>query len=160
MQVYLLLKLLHIIAVIIFLGNITTGLFWMRRADRTGQPAFISFTMEGVIASDRWFTIPGVVIITAGGIAAAIEGGIPLLRTGWIFWSIVLFTLSGIIFMTRVVPLQKKIYSITRMEAEKVDMTLYRSYLKQWEAWGIASLLTPLAAMVMMVLKIPLRSGF
>ena len=32
---YLLIKLLHVIAVIAFLGNITTGLFWHAHAART-----------------------------------------------------------------------------------------------------------------------------
>ena len=35
---YLALKLLHIVAVILFLGNITTGLFWHAHAARTKQP--------------------------------------------------------------------------------------------------------------------------
>jgi uncharacterized membrane protein len=107
MNPYLLLKLIHIIAVIIFLGNIITGLFWMRKADKTNNRSIIAFTMKGIIDSDRLFTIPGVIIITIGGFAAAIQGGIPLLRTGWIFWPIVLFSLSGLAFAWKVVPLQK-----------------------------------------------------
>src|SRR5688572_31698282 len=88
MNSYLLFKFIHVFAVIIFMGNIIAGLFWMRRANKTGNFSIISFTMKSVIASDRWFTIPGVIIITAAGFSAAIQGGLPLLRTGWIFWSI------------------------------------------------------------------------
>ena len=95
MNAYALLKLIHIIAVIIFLGNIITGLFWMRIANKTNNLHIISFTMKGIMISDKWFTIPGVFVITAGGFSAAIQGGLPLLRTGWIFWSIVLFSLSS-----------------------------------------------------------------
>src|SRR6476620_1982204 len=113
MNGYLFLKLIHILAVIMFIGNITTGLFWMRQANKTSNFSIISFTMKGVIASDRWFTIPGVIIITAAGFSAAIHGGLPLLRTGWIFWSLVLFTSSGLIFSLKVVPLQKKILQFT-----------------------------------------------
>ena len=161
MNIYALLKLIHIIAVIIFLGNIITGLFWMRIANKTNNLSIISFTMKGIITSDKWFTIPGVIVITLGGFSAAIEGGLPLLRTGWIFWSIVLFSLSGIIFTTKLAPLQKKIFQLTEnTETVKSNHDLYQASLKQWEMWGLMALLTPLTALVMMVLKIPAQSGF
>jgi uncharacterized membrane protein len=161
MNGYLFLKLIHIVAVIMFIGNITTGLFWMRQANKTGNFSIISFTMKGVIASDRWFTIPGVIIITAAGFSAAMQGGLPLLRTGWIFWSIVLFTLSGLIFSLKVVPLQKKILQFTENKpAEKFDLETYHRYLQQWETWGLLALLTPLGALAMMVLKLPVHSIF
>ena len=160
MNIYLFLKLIHVFAVIIFMGNIITGLFWMRQADKTGNYSIISFTMKGIIASDRWFTIPGVVIITAAGFSAAIQGGLPLLRTGWIFWSIILFTLSGVIFSVKLAPLQKKILHIAQSKGVKeLSDEMYRSHLKQWETWGLLALLTPLAALAMMVLKIPAQSG-
>ena len=50
---YLVLKLLHVAAVIAFLGNITTGLFWHRHAARTRDPKLLAFTMGGIIRSDR-----------------------------------------------------------------------------------------------------------
>jgi uncharacterized membrane protein len=161
MNTYLLLKLVHVIAVIIFIGNITLGLFWMRQANKTGNFSIISFTMKGIISSDKWFTIPGVVIITAAGISAAMRAGLPLLRTGWIFWSLVLFSISGIIFSVRLAPLQRKILHMTENNSTKeINDDAYKSHLRQWETWGLLALVTPVAAMVMMVLKIPAHSGF
>ena len=160
MNTYALLKLIHVFAVIIFLGNIITGLFWMRIADKTNNLYIISHTIKGIITTDKLFTIPGVIIITIGGLSAAIHGGIPLLKTGWIFWSLVLFSLSGLIFTLKLAPLQKKIFQLTENnDMEKFSYDLYRTSLKQWEMWGLLALLTPLAALVMMVLKIPIRSG-
>lgn len=75
---YQVLKLIHIAAVIIFLGNIITGLFWKAHADRTKEVRFISHTMHGIIRSDRWFTIPGVIVITVAGFLAAIHAGLPI----------------------------------------------------------------------------------
>jgi uncharacterized membrane protein len=124
-------------------------------ADKTNDFKIISFTIKGIIKSDRWFTIPGVIIITAGGFAAAIQGGMPLLRTGWIFWSIVMFIISGIVFSVKLAPLQRKIHQF----AENSNSQLYRSSLNQWEQWGLIAVFTPIAAMVMMVLKMPVHSG-
>ena len=91
---YVAFKFLHIAAVILFLGNIITGLFWKAHGDRSTDPRIITHILEGIIRSDRWFTVPCIVLILIGGFGSAIEGGIPILRTGRIFWSIVLFTLS------------------------------------------------------------------
>jgi uncharacterized membrane protein len=157
MNTYLILKLVHILAVIAFMGNIVTGLFWMKQADKTKDIKLISFTMKGIIASDRLFTIPGVIIITAGGFAAAIHNNIPLLRTGWIFWPIILFTFSGIMYSVMLAPMQKKIYRLT-LDAGAFNWSSYHSNLKKWEVAGFIAMLTPLVALVMMVLKLPLRS--
>lgn len=161
MNTYVLFKLIHIIAVIIFLGNIFTGLFWMKQANHTRDTAIISFTMHTIIRSDRWFTVPGVIIITAGGMAAALHADTPILRTGWIFWPLVLFSLSGIVFSWKLVPLQKKIRQYTsREEKNHFNWTSYDSLFARWEAWGLIALLAPVAALVMMVLKIPVTRGF
>lgn len=65
---YLLLKLIHVIAVILFLGNIITGLFWKFHADGTRDPKVIAHAFEGIIRADRWFTIPDVIAIVAAGV--------------------------------------------------------------------------------------------
>ena len=150
-------KLLHIVAVIMFLGNITTGLFWMRIAVKTKDLKIISHSMKGVIKSDRLFTIPGVIIITIGGFMTAISGDLPILSTGWIFWSLVLFSVSGIAFVWKVAPLQTRIYKLTVNEQNSSGFDwnmLHKKYL-EWETWGLIALLTPFAAMVMMTLKLP-----
>jgi uncharacterized membrane protein len=143
---------LHILAVILFLGNIITSLFWMRFAVRTKDAAIIAHTMKGIILADAIFTLPGVLIITAAGIMTAVIGHFPILGTGWILWSIILFSCSGIIFMARVAPLQKKIASMTSAD---MDWNEFHSLFRAWELWGLAALLTPLAAAVMMILKVP-----
>jgi uncharacterized membrane protein len=69
---YLLLKLLHITSVVVFLGNILTGLFWAAHANRTRDFSVVALKFEGIIRSDRIFTTPGVIGILVSGIAAAI----------------------------------------------------------------------------------------
>lgn len=152
---YLWLKLLHLAAVVAFLGNITTGLFWKLHADRTRDPRIIAHTFDGIIRSDRWFTIPGVVTILVGGIGVAIVGGISLLGTGWIVWSIVLFTISGLVFVIRVAPLQTQLRALAQAGAEQgtFDWARYNRLARVWELWGAVALVTPVAALVLMVLK-------
>ena len=154
---YFYLKLIHLIAVMLFLGNIITGLFWMHIAVKTKDLKIITFAMKGIIKADRYFTIPGVIIITAGGIMAAIYGHFPILRTGWIFWSIILFSISGLAFAFKVAPLQKKIYNLTLNKENSTDfdwVKFDKAYLA-WDIWGLIAVILPLAAFAMMTLKIP-----
>lgn len=160
MNYYLILKAIHLLAVVAFLGNIVTGLFWMKFARKTNDIKIIHHTAAGIIASDKLFTIPGVIIITAGGFAAAIYGGIPLLRTGWIFWPIILFTLSGLFFAFKVVPLQVRMRKHLETGAGNSE-NIWKEFdiiLKQWEFWGFMAVITPVISFFMMILKWPLSS--
>jgi uncharacterized membrane protein len=154
-MLYLLLKFLHIIAVILFLGNIITGWFWKSHANHTTDPKIIAHAFEGIIRSDRWFTLPGVIVITLAGIGTAVVGQYPLLHTGWILWSIILFAIAGVIFSAKVAPLQVRIAQLARAatEAEPMDWNQYHALSRAWEFWGAISLLLPVGAVLLMVLK-------
>jgi uncharacterized membrane protein len=157
MNYYLILKAIHLLAVVAFLGNIVTGLFWMKFARKTNDIRIIHHTAAGIIASDRLFTIPGVIIITAGGFASAIYGGIPLLRTGWIFWPIILFSLSGLFFAFKVVPLQVRMRK--RLETEEgFSWKEFDAIVRHWEFWGFMAVITPVISFFMMILKWPVLS--
>jgi uncharacterized membrane protein len=149
---YLVWKLLHVIAVILFVGNITTGILWKVHADRTHNPALIAHACAGLTRSDRWFTTPGVALIIVAGIAAAIAGRLPILGTGWILWSIVLFGISGLAFMLRVAPLQRRMHAIASAGGG-MDWPAYEVATRAWNAWGLVALVAPVAAVVLMVLK-------
>jgi uncharacterized membrane protein len=153
--VYDVLKLLHVLAVVLFLGNITTGLFWKLHADRTRDPRIIAHAFDGIIRSDRLFTGPGVALIVLTGFGAAGLAGLPVLGTGWIRWSIVLFTISGVAYAVRVAPLQRRLRALAggTVEGDAFDWERYRALSRQWELWGALALLTPAAALVLMVLK-------
>lgn len=152
---YLLIKLLHVIAVIAFLGNITTGLFWHAHAARTQDPKLLAHTMDGIIRSDRLFTVPGVIGIIITGFAAAKFGGLPVLKTGWIAWTLAAFALSGLVFMARVAPLQRQLRALAAAgeQSGSFDYFRYRALAIRWEIWGAVALLTPFVGLVLMVLK-------
>ena len=152
---YLAIKTLHVLAVVLFLGNIITGLFWKAHGDRTADPRIIAHTLEGIIRSDRWFTIPGVVLIVGFGVAAAIIGRLPILGTGWIWQSIALFTVSGLAFMLQVAPLQRRLRELASvgLGGGAWDQVAYHRLSRRWEFWGLVAVLTPLAALVLMVFK-------
>ena len=149
---YLYLKLFHILFVILFLGNITVGVFWKMFAHKSKDPQKIAFAFKGIIKADRVFTMPGVIGIIIFGIAAAVHGGFPILGTGWILWSIILFLISGAAFMAKLAPLQRKIAALAS-DPEKFIWDEYLKLSKQWDFWGFIALITPFIATILMVIK-------
>ena len=154
---YLWLKVLHVVAVVLFMGNIITGVFWQKHAGRTRDPRLIASAMRGIIGSDRLFTMPGVVLIILSGLAMAWVGGWPILGTPWILWSIILFAVSGAVFMARLAPLQRRMagFAEAGAAAGNFDLAAYQRMSKQWDFWGAIATLAPLAALALMVLKSP-----
>ncbi len=121
-------------------------------AEKTKDPDKIAFAFKGIIKADRYFTMPGVIVITLFGMAWAMHARIPILGTGWILWSIILFTISGAVFMAKLVPLQKKLAALAS-DKEKFNWDEYHKLSKQWDFWGYVALLTPWIATILMVIK-------
>ena len=149
---YLLWKALHILSVIAFLGNIATGLFWAAHAHRSRDFRLIAATFDGIIRSDRWFTMPGVFGIIVTGVALAMTAKLSILGTGWILWPIVLFVTSGAVFGIFVAPLQRQVLALARGTAAPAAPA-YETLYRKWELWGFVALSTPLLALAIMVLK-------
>jgi uncharacterized membrane protein len=148
---YLIWKLLHVIAAIIFIGNITIAPFWKAAADRSKDRLRIADTMKNIIRADRVFTMPSVTVLIVFGFGAQMTFGYPI-ETPWILWGLIMVVVSGVVFMTKVVPLQKKMYSLASDE-NKFNWEEYRKLSKQWNIWGSIATVAPYIAVVLMVLK-------
>ncbi len=154
-MVYNVWKLLHVLSVIIFLGNITFGIYWKVQADKSKDRLKIAEAFGTIIKADRIFTVPSVTAIFIFGVGTAMQGNLSLIETGWIFWSIILLIISAYTFMTKVVPLQKKIFALASNE-EKFKWDVYTGLSKKWNFWGTIATVTPYMAVVLMVLKRPI----
>ncbi len=150
-MIHSILILIHIFAAFIFVGNITVGIFWKMYAQKSKDAKTIAFTFKGIIKADRIFTMPSVGILLIFGLGSA-GGYYNILLTGWIFWSLILYIISGAVFMAKVVPIQKKIYALAS-EAAKFNWDEYKKLADQWDLWGSIALIAPIIAVVLMVLK-------
>jgi uncharacterized membrane protein len=151
---YLSLKVIHLLAVVIFVGNIATGFFWHAHAWRTRNPILLAHTVQGLIRSDRVLTMPSAGLLIIAGIATAVVGGVPM-RTGWIGWTIVAFVVAGALFSTRVGPLQKQLYEIANAASggSAFDESRYADIAARWRAWGAVAVLALAIGLALMVLK-------
>lgn len=151
-MVYPILVLIHVAAAILFLGNISIAPFWKSNAEKSNDRVKVLTAWEGIRRADKLFTMPGVTILLLFGVGAALHGGYNLITTGWIFWSIILYIISGAAFMAKVVPLQKKIIALVENESG-FAWDKYNALSKQWSFWGSIATIAPWIAVILMVIK-------
>lgn len=152
-MVYNIWKLIHILFVIIFLGNITIEIFWKMQADKSKDRIKIAYTFQNIIKADRIFTIPSVTFLIIFGMGAAMAGGLPLVGTTWIFWSIILIIISAYSIIAKMAPIQKTILKLTKTE-ETFSFDKYTKLSKSWNLWGTLAVVTPYIAVILMTLKL------
>src|SRR5690606_23611456 len=149
-MLYLFLKTIHIVAVVLFLGNITTGVFWKLFADRSGDARFMAATLDGILSADRVFTAAGATLILLSGTALAWLGGYPLF-TFWIWAGLALFVASAVIFKRWAEPAQRQMLAVAR--AAEFDREAYARVSRSWMWSGTLATLAPYAALALMVFK-------
>jgi uncharacterized membrane protein len=148
--IYLVLKLLHVVAAIVFMGWFVVAAFWKAQADRNGDPAVLRATLDGLRAGDRRFVMPAVVLLLVGGFGAQGAGHVPITDL-WIAGSIVLFLLATFASMGRLVPLQKRMLAL--LGGGSPDRDAYARLSGSWRRWNLIATLSVLLAVILMVFK-------
>lgn len=103
---YDLLRLLHVVGVILLVGNVTVTSIWKLYADGTRDPVVIAFAQRLVTITDWFFTFWGILLLIIGGYGAAWMAGMDVLRDDWIVWSEIMFVAAGMIWLGVLVPVQ------------------------------------------------------
>lgn len=149
---YRLLVLLHLFGVIAFSSNAVAAFFWQGRATASGDARVVAHAFATLMKGDRWITPLSTVAILASGLGLSSAAGLSLLGTGWILWSMAAFAASGLVFVARVLPLQRRLAAWTAA-AENLDWPRYRRESRRWSHWAHASLGLALVAVAIMVLR-------
>ncbi len=152
---YLALKLLHVLAGVAFLGNITIGLFWQAHASRTRDPKLIAFALEGIQRSDQFFTKPGALLLFLSGFGLAGVGHFPVFASGWILWTLVLFVAAGATYGVLASPLRKQMLELAQQGGASgaFSYEAYAALGKRFHQRVAIALLLPFVGLALMVLK-------
>jgi len=151
---YLLLKSLHILGAVIFLGNIIVTGWWKAMADRTGEPKIIAFAQRQVTLTDFIFTGGGVAMVLVTGVANAVIHDMDYWHIHWLAWGMWLFLASGLIWVAILIPIQVKQAHIAREFAVTGEIPENYWFLgKLWLWFGVLATVLPLLNIYWMVFK-------
>lgn len=151
---YLWLKSIHILGVVLFLGNIIVTGWWKAMADRTKDPAIIAFAQRQVTLTDWIFTFGGVVLTLAGGIGNAWLNDMQIFTVYWLAWGGWLFIISGVIWVIALVPLQISLERMAKQFANGGSIPdRYWKHERLWMVFGFIATILPLLNIYWMVFK-------
>jgi uncharacterized membrane protein len=150
---YDVLRLLHVLGVVLLVGNVTVTSIWKLYADRTGDPRVIAFAQRLVTITDWFFTFWGIVLLVVGGYGAAWLAGMDVLRDDWIVWSEVMFAAAGLIWLCVLVPIQVRQARMAR--AFRNGGTVPEAYWRLGRWWILCGLVAtiPLVAATWLMLR-------
>lgn len=154
MPSYETLKAIHVLGVVLFLGNIVITGVWKYFADRTGSPETIAFSQRLVTLTDWVFTLGGVLLVAAGGYGMVYVGGLDIAGTKWLRWGQTFFIASGLIWVMILVPLQIQLARLARTFQTGAEIPpLYWRLNWHWFLWGWIATFLPAMNVLLMTLK-------
>lgn len=151
---YEILKFIHILGVVLLVGNVTITAFWKVIADRTGDVQVVAFAQHLVILCDWVFTLAGIVMIVAGGYGMAIIAALPVFEKTWLILGQLLFIVSGVIWLFVLIPLQIRQGRQARLSSKSGSFPdFYWREARLWLIWGIIATIPLVGAIYVMVAK-------
>ncbi|GGH71573.1 membrane protein [Compostibacillus humi] len=141
---------IHTISAILFIGNIMTAAFWKMKAEFTKDETHVHRTVKNIMLADYIFTIPSTIGLLGSGFLLAFQSNYSLQEINWLTVSIGLFILTGVIWLSLLLPLQRKMmkYSGTPFNDKK-----YWKISRTWDVIGTISVLLPVNILYLMIAK-------
>ncbi|UGA40474.1 DUF2269 domain-containing protein [Chromobacterium haemolyticum] len=153
MNVYLVVKTLHILSATLMVGTGFGSAFYMFFVNRGRQRAAQAEVARLVVRADWWFTTPAVIFQPLSGLWLARQAGWPL-ASGWLLASIGLFLFAGLCWLP-VLRLQIRMATMARaaVAAGQPLPARYWRYARYWECLGYPAFLAMLTTYFLMVIK-------
>ncbi len=146
---------LHIVGAAMLIGNALVMAVWLSLAGFAGTDSAKRRAARAVNLGDVWFTVPGVALIHLNGLAMIGEryGGLGAFTTvPWIGGGLVMLTLTGVVWATRLVPAQLSLHRLASVDGP-IEAGPFRRTLVGWSVWGVIATVMPLIAVFLMTTK-------
>jgi uncharacterized membrane protein len=152
-----LIRVLHILAVVVLLGNLLMAPFWRKRLAALGGAQARAVANRSVRVADLLFTLPGWVVVLATGIVMLITRGWPR-PVGWLHLSLLLFV--GWLVLWHVLVLRARKAMIVQADEVAANpqipterVTALGENERQWQQWSYVSAALVGLILLLMVLR-------
>jgi uncharacterized membrane protein len=153
MMLYFVLKYLHIVGAAVLLGTGAGIAFFMLAAHLGGKPTVIAGVARIVVIADFIFTATAVVVQPVTGSLLALHVGYSF-WDGWIVWSMVLYVITGALWLP-VVWMQMRLRDLASAAAAEGSPLPdeYHQIFWLWFAFGIPAFVAVAAILWLMIAK-------
>ena len=126
------LKALHVLAAILFVGNVIVTGIWTASVFRARHTHDFRVAARAIAFTDWLFTVGGGALLTITGVSLAIGRGYPMWGTPWIRQAMVALAISTVMWLVLLVPAQRIMLRPAFGDAD--DARLVRAYSR----WNVA----------------------
>lgn len=148
------LKALHLLGVILLVGNVTVSAVWKVFADRTGNGKLARFAQQMITLTDWTITLAGILLITGAGYGMAHIRQMPLFDPNWLLLGQILFAISGSIWLVILIPAQIRLARQAKSLGDNEDLpSAFRRDSRLWLFWGVLATVPLIAAIYVMIAK-------
>lgn len=146
-----LIRVLHILAVVVLLGNLLMAPFWRKRLASLGGAQARAVANRSVRVADLLFTLPGWVVVLATGIVMLLTRG---WQGGWLHLSLLLF-LGWLVLWHVLVLRARKAMLVQAEEAAAGGQAPAElaQHERQWQQWSYVSAALVVLILILMVLR-------
>jgi uncharacterized membrane protein len=152
-MLYFVLKYLHVVGAAVLLGTGAGIAFFMLMAHLDGKPAVIAGVARIVVIADFIFTATAIVVQPITGSLLVWNVGYSL-WDGWVIWSIVLYVITGALWLP-VVWMQIRLHDLAAIAAaEGTPLPKeYHRIFRLWFAFGIPAFTAVAVILWLMIAK-------
>ncbi len=150
-----LIRVVHVLAVVVLLGNLLMAPFWRKRLAALGGAQARAAANRSVRVADLIFTLPGWVVVLATGIVMIITRG---WTHGWLDLSLALFL--GWLVLWHVLVLRARKAMIVQADEVAANpqipterVTELAQHERQWQWWSYLSAAIVILILILMVTK-------
>ncbi len=154
MNLYLMLKLVHILSATLLFGTGLGSAFFLWRAHRSRNVAAIAAAAYNVVLADWLFTVPTVILQPLTGLGLMYLGGIGFAEP-WIAAALVLYAVAGLCWLPVVwLQIQVRAFAKTALAHGAADLPpRYDRYMALWFALGWPAFASMVLTFYLMVYK-------
>src|SRR5215467_7405121 len=150
-----LMRVVHVLAVVVLLGNLLMAPFWRKRLATLGGPQARAAANRSVRLADLVFTLPGWLVVLATGIMLSMARG---WHGGWLHVSLLLFL--GWLVLWHVLVLRARKGMIVQADEVAASpqipterMTELGEHERQWQRWSYVSAALVILILILMVTR-------
>jgi len=157
-MLYLVLKVLHVLGAVLFLGTGLGSAWYLLRADASGDLRTMEWVHREIVLADWVFTVPSGVLLPVTGLWMAVHAGMPVMGTPWIAWGLTGYVIAGAcwvpaaVLQIRMARLVEAALAAGETRRDELPASFERMR-RWWLGLGVPAFLAAAAVVWMMVSK-------
>ena len=145
-------RLLHTVGAVLFVGGLLSAAIWQRFGSRDPGPQSAVHLSRSLLRADVLMVAPGLLLLLITGVALTVAGRFDIRAELWLLLSLILFVSAAAMWIFYLLPKERELIEIARrsLATGKLDP----AYRNASNAWAMASVVLTFLGVVVLALMV------